>query len=69
ATLSHTVPEAAATLRFDVYGEHGWAAVPADHDAVEAVDALSDAVRSLVSAASGGPVHPCDARFGAEVVR
>ncbi|MGJ7439433.1 Gfo/Idh/MocA family protein [Aquipuribacter sp. MA13-6] len=69
ATLSHTVPAAASTLRFDVYGEHGWASVPADHGDVEAVDALSEAVRSLVAAAGGAPGHPCDARFGAEVVR
>lgn len=69
ATLSHTVPEAAATLRFDVYGEPGWAAVPAAHEQVGAVDALSSAVRSLVGAAGGGPAHPCDARFGADVVR
>ncbi|WP_380164098.1 Gfo/Idh/MocA family protein [Jannaschia sp. R86511] len=69
ATLSHTVPEAAATLRFDVYGENGWAAVPAEHDQVGPVAALSSALRSLVTAAGGGPAHPCDARFGAEVVR
>lgn len=68
ATLSLTVPERAATMRFDVYGEHGWASVPKDHG-VEAVDALASAVRSLVQAADAGPAHPCDAGFGAEVVR
>lgn len=67
-TVSLTVPEQAAALRCDVYGEHGWSAIPADHG-VEAVDALSSALRSLVAAADGGPAHPCDAAFGAEVVR
>lgn len=67
ATLSLTLPEAAAALRLEVYGEHGRTTIPADHG-VEAVDALSAAVRSLVVAAGGGPAHPCDARFGAEVV-
>lgn len=69
ATLSLTVPEAASTLRFDVYGEQGWAEVPREHGDVEAVQALSAAVRSLLTAAGGGPAHPCDARFGADVVR
>lgn len=68
ATLSLTVPESAAGLRLDVYGEHGWAAIPTDHG-VEAVQAHTSAVESLLAAATGGPAHPCDVRFGAEVVR
>ena len=68
ATLSLTVPEGASTMKFDVYGEHGWASVPKDHG-VEPEDAHASAVRSLVQAAGGGPAHPCDAAFGAEVVR
>lgn len=68
ATLSLTVPERAAALRFDVYGEHGWASIPADHG-VTPVQAHASALRSLVAAAQGGPAHPCDARFGADVVR
>ena len=68
ATVSLTVPQPAAALRFDVYGENGWASIPTDHG-VEAVDAHTSAVGSLLAAAAGGPAHPCDARFGAEVVR
>ena len=68
ATVSLTVPEQAATLRFDLYGEHGWASIPADHD-TDPVLAHSSAVRSLVAAASGGPAHPADVRFGADAVR
>ncbi len=68
ATVSLTVPEQAATLRFDVYGEQGWTSIPTDHG-VEPVQAHSAAVRSLVRAAGGGPAHPADARFGAEAVR
>lgn len=67
-TLSLTVAERAAALRLDVYGEHGWAAIPTDHG-IEAVAALSSAVGSLVTAAHGGTAHPCDARSGAETVR
>ena len=68
ATLSLTVPEGASTTRFDVYGEHGWASVPTDHGVLPE-QAHASAVRSLVQAAAGGPAHPCDAAFGAEVVR
>jgi len=68
ATLSLTVPEQAATLRFDVYGRDGWESVPTDHG-VQPVQAHSAALRSLIAAAAGGPAHPCDARSGADAVR
>ncbi|MFC3689069.1 Gfo/Idh/MocA family protein [Aquipuribacter hungaricus] len=68
ATVSLTVPEPAATLRFDVYGRDGWASIPRDHG-VEPQDAHASALRSLVTAAQGGPAHPADARAGAETVR
>jgi predicted dehydrogenase len=68
ATVSLTVPERAATMRFDVYGEHGWDSIPTDHG-VTPDAALSSALRSLLAAAGGGAAHPCDARFGADVVR
>lgn len=67
-TVSLTVPEAAAALRCDVYGRAGWRSLPADHG-VGAVEAHTAAARSLLAAAAGGPPHPCDARFGADVVR
>jgi predicted dehydrogenase len=67
ATVSLTVPEAAGALRFDLYGEQGWASVPTDHG-IDPVQAHSAAVRSLVLAADGGPAHPADARFGADAV-
>lgn len=68
ATVSLTVPEQAATLRFDVYGEHGWTSIPTDHG-VDPVQAHSSALRSLVTAAQGGPAHPADVRSGADAVR
>ena len=68
AILSLTVPEAAATLRFDVYGRDGWESIPTDHG-VEPAQAYSAALRSLLLAAAGGSAHPCDARSGAETVR
>jgi predicted dehydrogenase len=67
-SVSLTVPPAAATLRCDVFGEHGWSSIPADHGTT-AVEALGHALRSLRDAAAGGEPHPCDARFGADVVR
>ncbi|WP_336923446.1 Gfo/Idh/MocA family protein [Aquipuribacter sp. SD81] len=67
-TLSLTVPPQAAALRCDVYGEHGWTSVPTDHG-TSALEAHGLAVAALLRAAAGGPAHPCDARFGADVVR
>ncbi|MFC5381330.1 Gfo/Idh/MocA family protein [Aquipuribacter nitratireducens] len=68
ASVSLTVPPDAAALRCEVYGQHGWTSIPADHGTT-AVEALGHALRALEQAARGGQPHPCDARFGADVVR
>lgn len=68
ATVSLTVPEQAAVLRFDVYGDAGWTSIPSDHGVLPE-QAHAAAVQALLVAAAGGPAHPCDARFGAEVTR
>ena len=68
ATLSLTVPRAAAGVRLDVYGEHGWSSLPTDHG-TQPQQAHAAALGSLVAAAGGGPAHPADARDGARTVR
>jgi predicted dehydrogenase len=66
-SLSLTVPPAAATTRFAVYGPPGWSEMP--EGVTTPVDAFGRAIGELaevVAASRSG--HPCDARFGAEVV-
>jgi predicted dehydrogenase len=66
-SLSLTVPPAAATTRFAVHGTAGWSVVPSGGGT--AVEAFGAAITQLAGmVAAGRTVHPCDARFGAEVV-
>ncbi len=66
-SLSLTVPKAAAETSFALYGPSGRAVMPAGRGTV--VDAFGEAVRQLTAAAAAGTTaHPCDVRFGAEVV-
>jgi predicted dehydrogenase len=66
-SVSLTVPEAATTSRFAVHGTAGWSAVPGGD--VDAVLAFGEAVSQLSGMVAAGTTdHPCDVRFGAEVV-
>lgn len=66
-SLSLTVPVAAATTSFALYGPRGHEELPPFKGT--AVDAFGEAVRQLTAAvAAGTTAHPCDVRFGAEVV-
>ena len=66
-SLSLTVPEAAATTRFAVHGTAGWSAMPSGGSTM--VEAFGEAISQLAGViAAGGTDHPCDVRFGAEVV-
>src|SRR6266508_2486250 len=66
-SVSLTVPEAAETTRFAVHGTAGWSAVPSDSTTV--VEAFGEAISQLAGMiAAGTTEHPCDVRFGAEVV-
>lgn len=66
-SLSLTVPPAAAIVDCAVYGEAGWRVMPPP--AQPAVEALRSAVRQLIDAAEHGRrEHPCDVRFGRDVV-
>ncbi|MFA9431846.1 Gfo/Idh/MocA family protein [Egicoccus sp. AB-alg2] len=67
ALLSLTMPEAAAGRRLAFYGPAGWRELPGGL-AYEATDALGVAVAALSRAADGGSPHPCDVRFGADIV-
>ena len=64
--LSLDTPEAALSWEVVFHGEAGWASVPSGPGAVEAYGlAIADLARA---AAGGGTEHPCDVRFGREVV-
>jgi predicted dehydrogenase len=66
-SLSLTVPLAAATTQFTVYGPRGMSAMPKGD--TTAVEAFAEAVRQLTAEAGGGAgPHPCGVGFGAEVV-
>jgi predicted dehydrogenase len=66
-SLSLTVPAAAATTSFDLYGPPGHELMP--HGGGTPVDAFREAVRQLTAVvAAGSTAHPCDVHFGAEVV-
>jgi predicted dehydrogenase len=69
STLSLTLDAApdATSFGFSYFGEHGATTLPA-WDATQ-VEAFGTAVTALLDAAATGTPHPCDARFGAQVVR
>jgi predicted dehydrogenase len=66
-SLSLTVPPAAATSDFTVYGPQGVVVMP--RGGLSPVEALGEAIRQLASeVAAGSTDHPCGARFAADVV-
>ncbi len=68
ATVTLSAPPAASGTSLFVWGEAGRSVMPATP--VDPVQALRTAVAELAScAASGQRDHPCDVRFGREVVR
>jgi len=64
--LSLDAPPAAVRTEFTVFGDHGWEHAPDDHGA-DAVESFQYAAEALQRAVDGTP-HPCDVRFGVEVV-
>ncbi|MFE1167872.1 Gfo/Idh/MocA family protein [Nocardiopsis sp. NPDC058789] len=58
-------PEAGA-FSVDLYGAHGWRAVPGGGRS--AVEAFGSAVDRLLAQLRDGPGDPCDVRFGRDVV-
>ena len=68
ATLTLGAPPAATGNNLFVWGEAGRSVMPSTP--VDAVEALRVAITELAAnAAAGRTTHPCDARFGLEVVR
>ncbi|WP_432844142.1 Gfo/Idh/MocA family protein [Dactylosporangium sp. CA-092794] len=69
STLSLTLDAApdATSFGFSYFGEHGATTLP-PWDATQ-VEAFGTAVSALLDAATTGRPHPCDAAFGAQVVR
>jgi predicted dehydrogenase len=68
ATVTLGVPPAAVGNSLFVWGEAGRSVMPAAP--IDAVEALHVAVTELAAAAdTGRAAHPCDVRFGREVVR
>jgi predicted dehydrogenase len=68
ATVTISAPSAAGGNSLFVWGEAGRSAMPAAP--VNAVAALRTAAAELVTAAaSGQPRHPCDVRFGRDVLQ
>jgi predicted dehydrogenase len=67
ASVTLSAPAAAAGTSLFVWGEAGRSVMPATPD--DPVDALRVAVLELVAAAESGRPHPCDVRFGRDVVR
>ena len=65
-TASLTTPAAAGRLRLELWGEAGFVEAPLDLDYRAP---YARAVSALVSAVETGVPDPCDAAFGAEVVR
>jgi predicted dehydrogenase len=67
-SLSLTVPPAAARMmELSLYGPRGVSVAP--RGGTTPVEAFGEAVRQLAAeVAAGTAAHPCDARFGAEVV-
>jgi len=67
ATVTQGAPEAASGSNFFVWGEAGRSVMPAIPDDPE--ESLRVAATELVAAAREGQVHhPCDVRFGRDVV-
>jgi predicted dehydrogenase len=68
ATVTLSAPPAASGNNLFVWGEAGRSVMPATP--VDPVEALCVAAAELVaSAETGGRPHPCDVRFGRDVVR
>jgi predicted dehydrogenase len=68
ATLSLDAPPAADSVELRLWGEPGRSAAPLGSDR-DAVAALRVALTELAAGArSGHPGHPCDVRFGRDVV-
>jgi predicted dehydrogenase len=68
ATVTQTAPEAASGNNLFVWGEAGRSVMPAT--LVNPVESLRVAAAELIACAgSGARGHPCDVRFGREVVR
>jgi len=68
ATVTQSAPEAASGNNLFVWGEAGRSVMPAT--LVDPVESLRVAAAELISCAdSGAREHPCDVRFGREVVR
>ncbi|MGH3313727.1 MAG: Gfo/Idh/MocA family protein [Streptomyces sp.] len=67
ATLSHSVPPAAAGVTAEVRGAAGVAELP--HRDEPAADAFAAAVDALAEAARTGTPHPCDVRFAQRVTQ
>lgn len=67
ATVTLSAPPPAAGTNLFVWGEAGRSVMPAGP--VDAVPALGVALSELAATAAGDPPHPCDVRFGREVVR
>jgi len=65
-SLSLTVPPAAATIAFEVYGPAGRSAMP--RSGATALAAFGEAIGQLGRAVATGTPHPCDVRFGRDVV-
>jgi predicted dehydrogenase len=66
-SLTLDAPPAAVTEEFTFYGAGGQASVPAGDGGV--LGAFGRAIDQLArGVASGDPAHPCDVRFGREVV-
>ena len=67
ATVTLSAPPAAAGNNLFVWGEAGRSVMPPMPD--DPADALRVAALELVASAESGRPHPCDVRFGREVVR
>jgi len=67
ATVTLSAPEAAAGTSLFVWGEAGRSVMPAAP--TDPVDALRVAALELAAVAESGRAHPCDVRFGRDVVR
>jgi predicted dehydrogenase len=67
SAVSLTVPEAAARRELTLYGEGGWTSMP-DLGPDPHATAYPAALTALLDSARTGEPHPCDARFGLEIV-